>query len=686
MAGWAYQQGVAFTGPNVAVVYFVIHDHPSTAEQREASVSDPFRLVALFFNARNGELIKKLDWPLPVNPQVVSPSFFFPATNGRFIVGLGSTLNLYSSDFKLLRQRDAQSELSPIMSPSGESLLLHTVSRVDGQWTTRYDLLDAGTLSELKNWSEGATRPPHTIAALWGDELAWTLRSALYLASPSAASKELLANRGEMCGSWSFINQQELAGPTCGGANRLLTVSTDGKVIWDFDLGFEQLDGPIVASAIGQRFAVPSMRWGSARNNEPDQITARVFSSESSTPLMTLSVPRSSGWGQGYFYGSYGDTRFGWGGLALSPDGGLVAVKSGAEVQVYRVPESGSAIQCAATNCNDKANLASPRPELPKLAGVSSPSPQLIERMLSWFPADTETVSAVTGPLLLPKMEKDSNGGLTIAKSQDEVQSSFLRFPLQLFIGLSNHLDNQPIVTVIEGSRDFKPPTGLGEMRFQGGVIAVFSGDITDQANRYLKDSAQAMVRTEQIEGHAVTVFENKSEQDLWTNYVAFPKPNIAVAATNEDFLREVLARIDGKIGERALPDTLPEWKHVDTHAQFWAVRHYRKSGAGTDPSSPFNRGWGKMPDPQAIGLTFTFDPNKSKTATITFLSGDENSLQHLREQFFTERSPAVTQMHIQYREVEPGTLRGSYDLEQMESAQEFVFILEGLLGHAIYL
>lgn len=94
----------------------------------------------------------------------------------------------------------------------------------------------------------------------------------------------------------------------------------------------------------------------------------------------------------------------------------------------------------------------------------------------------------------------------------------------------------------------------------------------------------------------------------------------------------------------------------------------------------------GKTSDPQAIGLTFTFDPDKSKTATITCLSGDENSLQHFRTEYFTERSPAVTQMHIQYREVEPGAMEGSYDLEQMESAQEFIFVLEGLLGHAIYL
>ena len=191
-------------------------------------------------------------------------------------------------------------------------------------------------------------------------------------------------------------------------------------------------------------------------------------------------------------------------------------------------------------------------------------------------------------------------------------------------------------------------------------------------------------MRTEQIEGHSVTVSQSKSEEDVWTTYVAFPKPNIAVAATDRGYLQEVLARIDGKSGERALPDTLPEWKHVDTHAQFWAVRHYRKAGAGTDQSSPSNGGWGKASDPQAIGLTFSFDSGKSMTATLTYLSGDGESLKRLQG-YFAERTPAITQMHARYRQVEPGVFEGTYDVDQMESASYFVFILEALLGHAIY-
>jgi hypothetical protein len=183
-----------------------------------------------------------------------------------------------------------------------------------------------------------------------------------------------------------------------------------------------------------------------------------------------------------------------------------------------------------------------------------------------------------------------------------------------------------------------------------------------------------------------VAVFQTKSEEDLWITYIVFPKPNIAVVATDKDYLREVLARTDGQSGERALPGTLAEWKHVNTQAKFWAVRHYRKEGAETDPTSPFVHRPGSTPDHKAIGLTFSFDPEKSSTATVTYLSADEDGLQRFQKIYFAERGPALTGMHVRYRESESGAVEGSYDLEQIESANYFIFVLEALLGHAIYL
>ena len=185
------------------------------------------------------------------------------------------------------------------------------------------------------------------------------------------------------------------------------------------------------------------------------------------------------------------------------------------------------------------------------------------------------------------------------------------------------------------------------------------------------------------MKGNRCLYFEERLEQDTWTTFVAFPKPNIAVAATNEEYLREVLARINGKRGERALPENLPEWKYVNRNAAFWAVRHYDKMGASTDPTSPFAaKSYLTLRDDQAIGLTFSFDPDKSKTATVTYLSADKNILPMVQENLFeVEHEPGGREMHTRYREISPGIVEGSYDLDHIESGEVFIFLPDGAPG-----
>jgi hypothetical protein len=271
---WTNQQGVAFAGPNVVVAYFVIRDAPPVSEPQEPKISDPFRLVAVFLNAKNGEPIKQLDWLLPPDPNQVSQSFFYPAAQGRFIVILGSTVNLYSPDFKLLASFDSHGEMTPTVSPPGDSLLLRTYNA----GVVQYDLLDTANLSVLNSWS-GATADDRRrqIQSVWGDQLSWTMWSTLYFQGPgreptklltvrpescdrlnSAASQvparsglrsvcnvegTLLTVPGNPCGLWSFVGKGALAGPVCGGDDTLLTVSPEGKIIREFNLGLEGLDG-----------------------------------------------------------------------------------------------------------------------------------------------------------------------------------------------------------------------------------------------------------------------------------------------------------------------------------------------------------------------------------------------------------------------------------------------------------
>jgi hypothetical protein len=685
---WTYKQGVFFTESNVLVAFFVVHGERSNTspEQHQASPPESFRLEVVLFNSNKGEFLKKLDLPLPTDTH---DFLFFPATNGRFIIGTGNALTLYSPDFKIIAQHTVQGEIAGIASPSGETVLLGGTQKAGGQWIEQFELLETEGLTVLRSWKSA----PQMNQILWGDEIASMMPQSISIRTPDTAAKPLVSGREWFCADWTFINKETLAMCQQGAEAKLSVVSTDGEILHQFDLGLEQMDGPAVASRNGKRFAVPTMHWGSGRNKDPEKLIARVFGLDADKPILTLQVtPHYSS--SPNFQTPEGDTRFGWGGLALSPDGELLAVKSGPIVQLYQLPEAGSSTQCTGdcssddVAANSQPALAPRQPDLP----ITTPAPsQLVEQVLSWLPADTETAMAANGPFLLPDLNPEENNASSPGDS-GEIVNIFKSIPAGLFGFkkgiMSKYFTNDKVLLEVEGSRNFSAPSGLGGGPFQGCDIAVFASDIKVGVDAFLKDSSGAVLRTEQIGGQQVIVFQERLEEDIWTTFVAFPKPNIAVAATNEEYLREVLARMNGKRGARALPESLPEWKYVNTHAKFWALRHYDKKGASSDPTSPFaGENSSVIADDHAIGLTFYFDPDKSTTATVTYLSGDEKSLQNVQKHLFPiESEPGAREMHIRYREIAPGVVEGSYDLEHIESAEIFTFVLVALLGHVVAL
>ncbi len=277
--------------------------------------------------------------------------------------------------------------------------------------------------------------------------------------------------------------------------------------------------------------------------------------------------------------------------------------------------------------------------------------------------------------------------------SVQDLEKQFESLVLGLFNSnnyiLEKHLERQQVLLAVEGSRRFRPPTGLGMMRYEGCAIAVFAHDLGDLGDSFMKDSAGRALEGEEIEGQKVTVFKRTSEQDVWTFLVAFPQRRVVTVCTNGDYLQEVLRRMRGIREDRALPETLPEWKYVEKQTPFWGLRHFDRTQAREDPTSPF-RGekYAYIPDEQAIGLVFSCDPNQGRAATVTYLSGSKNILQKIEQKLFPSASePEATKgLHIRYREVEPGVIEGSFDLSHSEPSQWFFFVLLGELGHAIYL
>jgi hypothetical protein len=312
-------------------------------------------------------------------------------------------------------------------------------------------------------------------------------------------------------------------------------------------------------------------------------------------------------------------------------------------------------------------------------------------QVMSWLPADTETVTVARGPFVFPSMVFE-NEAKDRAISDKELAQDFEELPLTLLRLknglLSKHLQGKSIALAVEGARHFRSPAGLGMMPYEGCSIAVFSDSLRDEFSSFIQDARNSMLRSERIEKDDISVFQEKLEKDMWTTFVAFPEENVVLVCSDRNYLAEVLARLHGQPGQRALPSNLPEWKYVDSYARFWGVRHYDRSQSEDDPSSPFGgRKSANFPDEQAVGVTFVFDPQKGRSALVTYLSGDPGiASKPTNSPMAMAGAPEAKGLNIKCRELSPGVLEGAYTLEHLYPEKFFFFVLEGVLGRAIYL
>jgi len=198
-----------------------------------------------------------------------------------------------------------------------------------------------------------------------------------------------------------------------------------------------------------------------------------------------------------------------------------------------------------------------------------------LEKVLSWFPADTETLQVANGPLWMSNFMIGQHDYKNHEIKSEELEKQFDGLTLGLFGSgkgvLERHLEGQQVLFALEASRHFRTPAGLGELPFEGCAVAIFEKDLEDRRDAFMKDA----VKIEEIEGQRVAVFEERQEQDPWTFFITFPEKSVVLVSTNRQFLQQMLARMHGTEGQRALPNSLHEWTYVNKKAQFWGLRHY---------------------------------------------------------------------------------------------------------------
>jgi hypothetical protein len=315
-----------------------------------------------------------------------------------------------------------------------------------------------------------------------------------------------------------------------------------------------------------------------------------------------------------------------------------------------------------------------------------------LSQVLNWLPVDTETVLGANGPFEWdPKaLSNDSPTQERLTATELEMQSRM--FPLTLLNfkngGFGDFVKGKTVSLAIEGSRRFRPPRSLGLMRYQGCLIMVFIPTVSLDGAAFMRAAANSAVRFEERNGTRVAVFEEESEDDTWTTFVGFPRSNVAVVATNLNYLVTLLDRMRGAPGIRALPQDLSEWKHVATNAAVWGVRHYQKQGAELDPSSPLlGQNAANIPDANAVGVTFSFAPAPERTATVDYLSASPDARQILSGYLMMEDAATAAPREFQMRLRQPatGVLEASINLSATEAIERLLFGLMAMLGHAIY-
>lgn len=154
--------------------------------------------------------------------------------------------------------------------------------------------------------------------------------------------------------------------------------------------------------------------------------------------------------------------------------------------------------------------------------------------------------------------------------------------------------------------------------------IVVFRKNLEQRAKLILRRLAKRAKQSD-VAGTRVLLLHFKSDQAEWNYLVAIPRPNVLLVANSLPYLQEVLERMRERKEPRALPDELPEWRFLDPAVQLWGLRHYDRTQANYDPTSPFgeDRTFGDKDD-QAIGLLVTLAPGNPRIATMTEFTGDE--------------------------------------------------------------
>ena len=147
-------------------------------------------------------------------------------------------------------------------------------------------------------------------------------------------------------------------------------------------------------------------------------------------------------------------------------------------------------------------------------------------------------------------------------------------------------LRGRKVEYIVHGARNFEGVSSFGSLRSESCTIIVFESDLGEAATEWTEGLRRGAKSIRSMIGREVFVYPSPTLMEPWGHetrwqgaYFVVLKPNMLLGASSDRYLESVLRRVDEAPGDRALPDNLPEWRHVDFEAPVWMLRHVPKVG-----------------------------------------------------------------------------------------------------------
>ncbi|MCO6458895.1 MAG: hypothetical protein J5I93_26605 [Pirellulaceae bacterium] len=271
-----------------------------------------------------------------------------------------------------------------------------------------------------------------------------------------------------------------------------------------------------------------------------------------------------------------------------------------------------------------------------------------VRRLMTWLPDETESLLVIRG------VERKT---LIDSGVDRETRADIIR--------LLSHIRNGRFVEQLPGAgvvlwaiaagRFQEPIQDRVWANYAGADVVVYERDVGGVTAELLGKMASDADAVLDVRGRRVLYFKETWSKTQWNYYVATPTPNTFVVATDEQYLREMIARIDKPQAKSFIHnDRIESELSLHDNTYVWALRRYKKPLDSFLPKG-------------SVG--FFFRIAEPKVATITFLTEGETAASSVRD--FWEVyppisiAPTVTQVrrgefNVQHS-LQDGELRGAF-------------------------